>query len=96
MRIAARLSARAFDLASSGNIAAISQDHAYICSEYAYECYQSVGVTIDYDPAGFVTPADFAKTPAINALSFIQIDATAYSNNKISTAESSAVTEPAL
>ncbi|MDF2868304.1 MAG: hypothetical protein K0S11_1774 [Gammaproteobacteria bacterium] len=51
----------------------LKQDRAYICSEYAYACYQSVGITIDYDPSGFITPADFAKTALVNSVSFIQV-----------------------
>lgn len=73
LRIAARLSSKAFGMTMPKDDS-IGQDHAYICSEYAYVCYQSIGITIDYDPAGFVAPADFAKTPAINALTFIQIE----------------------
>lgn len=49
----------------------IVRGREFICSEYAYECYKSVGINIDYDPLGFVSPADFAKTAAINAISFI-------------------------
>lgn len=74
LRIAGRISTKAFGLGWKGDIAAIGQDRAYICSEYAYQCYESVGVMIDYDPAGFVSPADFAKTPAINAMNFLQMD----------------------
>jgi len=49
------------------------QDQAYICSEYAYKCYQSVGIDIDHDPQGFVTPADFAKSPFVNGINFIKM-----------------------
>ncbi len=52
----------------------IGEDNAYICSEYAYVCYESVGINIKYNPEGYVTPADFAKTPEINAIDFIQTD----------------------
>lgn len=69
IQIAARISARSVAIPTQPK--PIGQDHAYICSEYAYECYKSVGINIDYDPAGFVTPADFAQTPAINAVGFI-------------------------
>jgi hypothetical protein len=43
-------------------------DNAYICSEYAYECYKSIGIYIAHDCRGFVTPADFAKTKEVNAV----------------------------
>jgi hypothetical protein len=40
----------------------------YICSEYGYVCYNSIGVYIEHDCRGFVTPADFAKTEEVNAV----------------------------
>jgi hypothetical protein len=49
---------------------------SYICSEYAYECYRSVGIDIHHDPAGFITPSDFSKDPNITALSFINTSKT--------------------
>jgi hypothetical protein len=51
----------------------IQSERAFICSEYAYKCYQSVGVQLDCEPGGFVTPADFAKSNFVNAVSFIQL-----------------------
>lgn len=38
----------------------IRRDREYICSEYVYECYDSVGITISSNH-GFITPADFAN-----------------------------------
>ena len=70
LRIAARIGMKAFGFTSHDKI--IESQQAFICSEYAYECYRSVGITIDYDPEGFVTPADFAQTDAIHGLHFIQ------------------------
>lgn len=43
-------------------------DNAYICSEYAYECYKSIGIYIEHDCRGFVTPSDFAKTDEVNSV----------------------------
>jgi len=40
----------------------------YICSEYVYECYQRLGISIAYDKRGFVAPADFAKDPNMRML----------------------------
>lgn len=40
----------------------------YICSEYAYKCYQGLGIYINHDCRGFVTPADFAKTKEVNSV----------------------------
>jgi len=42
--------------------------NGYICSEYAYECFQSVGISICHDQRGFVAPADFARDPKIKAV----------------------------
>lgn len=39
----------------------------YICSEYAYECYRSVGININAS-CGYVTPADFATDKKINPI----------------------------
>lgn len=49
----------------------------FICSEYAYICFQSIGVTVDYNPLGFISPADFARCPRVNPLSFVQTEALA-------------------
>jgi hypothetical protein len=45
---------------------------AFICSEYAYECFKSVGIIIDYNPIGFIAPADFAHNPKVEPLHFIE------------------------
>jgi hypothetical protein len=50
------------------------QKRSYICSEYAYTCFKSVGVIINYNPMGFVAPMDFARSPDIQALGFIHTD----------------------
>lgn len=36
-----------------------------ICSEYVEEFYRWVGLSIPYDPRGFVAPRDFAEHPAV-------------------------------
>lgn len=36
-----------------------------ICSEYAYECYQSVGIHFDHS-CGYITPADIAGDKKVN------------------------------
>lgn len=43
-----------------------SDKKAFICSEYVYECYKSVGLDIEYDQRGFIAPADYAKNEHIN------------------------------
>ncbi|MCE3268772.1 MAG: hypothetical protein K0R49_1024 [Burkholderiales bacterium] len=39
----------------------IQGQNAFICSEYVYECYKSVGINVDYDEEGYIAPADYAK-----------------------------------
>lgn len=46
----------------------------FICSEYAYICFQSIGAEIDYNALGFISPADFARCSRVTALSFIQTE----------------------
>ncbi|EKD72752.1 MAG: hypothetical protein ACD_45C00597G0002 [uncultured bacterium] len=46
----------------------------FICSEYAHICFKSVGITIDYNSLGFIAPADFARCPHVDALSFVQTE----------------------
>jgi hypothetical protein len=43
-------------------------NNAFICSEYGYECFTSMGIHVNHDCRGFVTPADFAKTKEVNAV----------------------------
>jgi len=45
---------------------------SFICSEYAFLCFQSIGVSIDYDPLGFIAPADFARCPRVKPLGYIE------------------------
>ncbi len=54
-RIAVRIMTRFLPWAKD-----LKRDKEYICSEYVYECYKSVDVTMPYS-GGFITPADFAN-----------------------------------
>lgn len=47
---------------------------AFICSEYAYTCFNSIGVHIDYNPMGFIAPADFARSPGLRPVCFIETE----------------------
>jgi len=44
----------------------LKRDKEYICSEYVWECYRSLGIKVEYDKRGFVAPADFAKAKEVN------------------------------
>ena len=46
----------------------VKRDREYICSEYAWECYNAMGIKIAYNQAGYVAPADFAKDKKVRAI----------------------------
>lgn len=68
LRIAARISMKTIGISRSEHGAPARE---FICSEYAYICFKSIGVEIDYNPLGFISPEDFARNPKISALSYI-------------------------
>lgn len=70
-KIAARIMASHIPF-SAKDKKAMAPDREYICSEYAYECYKSIGIEIDYDPRGFVAPADFARTREVSLVAVLQ------------------------
>jgi uncharacterized protein YycO len=70
--IAARIGLQQFNVQEPNPEALTGR--AFICSEYVYACYRSVGIDIPYDTAGFIAPSDFAKDPQIQALSFISTE----------------------
>ena len=47
---------------SKGQKKKLKRNREYICSEYVWECYRSVGIKVPYDKMGFIAPADFART----------------------------------
>lgn len=69
IRIAARVSMDTIGL-NIANKDELTQ-REFICSEYAYECFRSVGVNIDFDPMGFIAPADFARCSKVTPIAFI-------------------------
>ena len=40
----------------------------FICSEYVAKCFETVGIPIGWDGAGFIAPADFARDPKMHAI----------------------------
>lgn len=46
----------------------------FICSEYAHVCFKSIGAHVEYNPLGFVSPADFARCDKVRPLSYIEIE----------------------
>jgi hypothetical protein len=72
LRIAARIGMSAFGLNQWSP--EIEPKNEYICSEYVKICYDSIGISIPYNPNGYITPADFANYSKINPLFFINTE----------------------
>jgi hypothetical protein len=47
---------------------------AFICSEYAQLCFNSIGIHIDYNRLGYISPDDFANHPKIYPLYFLNTE----------------------
>lgn len=69
--IAARIGMMSMGATSPGS-QHLDSERAFICSEYAHVCFESIGVTIPYNNQGFIAPSDFAHDPNVKALSFIE------------------------
>ncbi|VEB35806.1 YiiX/YebB-like N1pC/P60 family cysteine hydrolase [Legionella cherrii] len=69
LKIAARIGMDAFGFDNTSP--EVTSPHAFICSEYVAICYKSVGITIDYNQDGFIAPADFARSPQVQPISYI-------------------------
>ena len=51
-----------------------SWDEEYICSEYAWECYRSVGIDVPYDDMGFIAPKHFAAAGKVKAVAAVKVE----------------------
>lgn len=71
-RIAARISFNNLGLPLQGINTPTGRE--FICSEYAHACFKSVGVHIDFNPLGFITPADFAKCYKVELQNYVQTE----------------------
>lgn len=74
LRISARIGMHAFGFPSQGMDTPTGRE--FICSEYAYLCFKSVGVNIDFNPLGFISPADFARCNRVELLSYMSTEET--------------------
>lgn len=72
VRIASRIGMHSIGLPESGRDPIPQRE--FICSEFVYTCFKSIGVDIPYDPLGFIAPADFASCRKIDALCFIHTE----------------------
>lgn len=74
VRIATRISMHALGLHT------LEPEHSkkreFICSEYAYACFKSIGVHINFNSLGFVTPADFALSPQVKPICYLETEST--------------------
>lgn len=70
-KIAARIVA-GFLPFSKAEKRALKHDREYICSEYVYECYKTLGIEIAHDRRGFVAPADFARASEVDLVAVLK------------------------
>ena len=52
----------------------LAPDGSYICSEYAWACYDRVGVQIPYNAEKFIAPNDFARDPLVDFVAHVGTD----------------------
>ena len=52
----------------------VQRDKEYICSEYVWQCYNSVGIRVGHDTSGFVAPKDFARDPKVFPVAEIKVE----------------------
>ncbi len=69
LRIVARISFANLSLNQESDL--LDKNNAYICSEYAYHCYESVGINFDYS-SGYIAPSDFAKNRFVEPITLIE------------------------
>ncbi len=63
-----RIAARVLAVDLGGSLPALGQNAAYICSEYVWEIYQAFGITVPYDPRGYIAPRDWAEATEVRLL----------------------------
>ncbi|MBX3708185.1 MAG: hypothetical protein KIT56_06225 [Gammaproteobacteria bacterium] len=81
VHIAARLSMHTLGLPAQP--ADPEKQHAFICSEYAYTCFKSIGVTIEYNALGFIAPDDFARSSKVQPICYIETEAPQFSSKDL-------------
>lgn len=52
------------------------KQRAFICSEYAYTCFKSIGVKVEYNTVGFIAPHDFANSAKVKPVCYIETENT--------------------
>ena len=51
----------------------VKRAREYICAEYVWECYKSLGIHIEYDRRGFIAPADFARARGVQFQAVVRL-----------------------
>lgn len=69
LRIAKRIGQSMFGFGSNE----VKRDREYICSEYVWECFHKLGISVHYDPRGFIAPKDFARPAGVKAVAHIAV-----------------------
>lgn len=67
-KIAARISMSHVPFVKKDKEKLLKRDREFICSEYVWESYHSLGIDIPHDKRGFISPADFAKAPEMKLM----------------------------
>ena len=70
-RIAARIMASKIPFSKEA-YERIKQDREFICSEYVYRCYSSIGIEVKWDRKGFIAPSNFAADDNFDLLCAIK------------------------
>ncbi len=50
----------------------IKRDQEFICSEYVAECYEAIGLNVQWNQKGFVAPSDFAADPNFDLVAVLK------------------------
>ena len=55
----------------------LSTSHGLICSEYVYQCFNSIGIDFPFDKEGYIAPSDIAQAAEVEAVCQLEISKTA-------------------
>lgn len=71
VKIASRIGLHALGFAEDEKPA---QRKEFICSEYAHDCFKSIGVDIPFNNMGFIAPADFVRCEKIKPICYLETE----------------------
>lgn len=70
-KIAARIMSSKFTFTKK-QMKKISPNEEYICSEYVAQCYEQIGISVQWDKKGFVAPSNFAADPNFDLIAVLK------------------------